>query len=106
MSASIANRRQAIDQGPAPRRPLIFEPPRHQGVLAAQRSTRTTSDQAAVCQGTASLIDLSSRHLFASLSRAMVSIIGQFCRKNAVASEKLAACTFTLQACLAPLSEI
>jgi hypothetical protein len=39
-------------------------------------------------------------------SRAIDSIVGQFCRKNAVASCMLGACTLTLQACLTPPLEI
>ena len=40
---------------------------------------------------------------FAMLSRASDSIIGQFCRKNVVASPRLSADILTLQACLPPL---
>jgi hypothetical protein len=39
-------------------------------------------------------------------SRAIDSIIGQFCRKNVVASPALGAWTLTLQACLPPLFAI
>jgi len=39
-------------------------------------------------------------------SRAIDSIVGQFCRKNAVASCMLGACTLTLHACLTPPFEI
>ena len=54
-------------------------------------------------QSTPSLINLTSRDGFARPSRAMDSIIGQFCRKKDVASCTLGACTLMLQACLPPL---
>src|ERR1700694_1290791 len=54
-------------------------------------------------QATASLIVRSSPDLLTRPSRAMDSIIGQFCRKNLVASWMLGACTLTLQPCLPPL---
>jgi hypothetical protein len=56
--------------------------------------------------GTASLIVRSSPDLAARPSRAMDSIIGQFCRKNVVASWMVGARTATLQACLPPLFAI
>jgi hypothetical protein len=39
-------------------------------------------------------------------SRAISSMVGQFCRKNMVASWIFGACTLTLQACLPPRFEI
>jgi hypothetical protein len=57
-------------------------------------------------QGAMSLILPLSRQPPARPSRAISSIVGQFCRKNMVASWIFGACTLTLQACLAPLFEI